>query len=345
MKGLFIAVLLGFFAFERRAEADEPSSLASGKDMAARVRDVAALDGSWSLITQYQSILIDRGLFSAGWGHGLVAHVAQKAAYGSSWTLLVGGEAVAAVLASNGDVSWVGGARYRTDWMVPLTLPTCSHVGANGGCGLGQGGFAFLQIRPRNTHWWFEVGGGSFDQRVRDDALRELGETTWMLTPLTALYELATPSEWPVAAKWLVGPGIYGGMLNASMQPTTKGQDVFRNQPWTEIYPLYGGVGPGGRTEVSFVLGRHLTVDGDLTIAPLLLGGAIYPSSAVAPLDVAHRGFPTWRKLDFGIGYQDYARMPFKPSVEVFAAELSNRRIDKVDYRGVMMRFDIPLRN
>jgi hypothetical protein len=134
-------------------------------------------------------------------------------------------------------------------------------------------------------------------------------------------------------------------MLNASMQPTSKGQDVFRNQPWTQTYPLYGGVGPGGLCELSLVLAHRIALDGDLTIAPLLLGGAdTHVSAAVAPLDAAHRGFPTWRKLDFGIGYQDYRNLPFKPAFEVFAAELSNRRVDQVGYRGVMMRFDIPLR-
>lgn len=336
------ALFLAFLAGAPVARADETPS-PSGKDMVRRVPTAAALDGSWSLITQYQSILIDRGLFSSGWARGLGAHVIQKVLYGTTWTALVGGEALI-VLAASHDMSWIGGARYRTDWMIPFDLPTCSHPGANGGCGLGQGGFAYLQLRPKDTHWWLEVGGGSFDQRVLDDALRELGETTWLLTPLTALYEMATPTDWPIATNWQIGPGLFGGMLNASMQPTTKGQDVYRSQPWTQIYPLYGGVGPGARTELSLVLFQHVALDGDLTIAPLLLGGAGHPSANVAPLDGPRSGFPTWRKLDFGIGYQDYRNLPFKPAFEFFGAELSSRRVDKVGYRGAMMRFDIPLR-
>jgi hypothetical protein len=36
--------------------------------------------------------------------------------------------------------------------------------------------------------------------------------------------------------------------------------------------------------------------------------------------------------------------MPFDLTLAFFAAELSDRPVDRIGYRGLMLRFDIPLR-
>jgi hypothetical protein len=342
MKASSVALAVALALAARDVVAEEPA-LPRGEDLARGARLAALLDGTWSTVNQYESILADRGLYSSAWASSLASYGAQHLLYSTAWTALVVGESAGAALASD-SFAWIGSATYRSEWLVALAHPDCPHIGARGGCGLGTGDFAYLELRPRRTRWWLEVGGGSFDQRILDDGLREVGETTWVLTPVTALYEIATPEDSPIAIDAKLGPGIFGGALNATMEPTTRGRDVFRNRPWTGLYPRYGGLGPGARAEVSLVALRHLVIDGDFVLAPFLLGGASHVSSDVAPLATPPSGFPTWRQLTVGIGYRDPATIPFTPHVELFAAELSNRTLEHAAYRGVMMRFDIPLR-
>ena len=229
--------------------------------------------------------------------------------------------------------------------MVPIDLRlACPHIGANGGCGIGMGSVTFFQLRPRGSHWWYEAGGGWIEQRLLDDPLRTLTDSTWVLSPFSAVYELKSPPDAPVAIDFYIGPGVYGGMHNASVHPTVKGEDVYKI-PWTEMIPLEGGIGPGGRAELALVFGRHLEAHVDATLAPLLIGDATeHPNHAAAPLDYVHDGIPMWRRGNVGLGWIDYKALPLKPSFELFAAELSERRIDRMGYRGAMLRFDVPLR-
>jgi hypothetical protein len=111
------------------------------------------------------------------------------------------------------------------------------------------------------------------------------------------------------------------------------------------MYPLDAGIGPGGRIEGRLIFGRHLTLEGELVVAPFLLGVPVrHTSKDVAPLDFDREGMSVWRKYTVGIGWDDPRNVPFKLTLATFAAELSERPIERIGYRGVMLRFDIPLR-
>lgn len=323
------------------AAADSPRPWRAGSDLIATAPNAALLDGAWSLARQVDTLIVDRA-WEPPTVAGLTGHFTRRILYGTTWTLMLGVESVAVVVAAGPKLDWLGAAAYRLDWMLPVDLPTCPRIGANAGCGLGTGGFAFLQLRPIGSRWWFEAGGGSTDQRVSSDALRTVGESTWVLTPIAALRELETPTDAIASVRALVGAGVYGGMHNASMHPTARGEDAFGKQPWTELHPLEGGIGPGGVVDVTFALLRRITLAGDLTIAPFLLGATVHRvSSAVAPLDRPRSGIPVWRKLDVGVGYR-LSNMTM--SVVGFAEELSDRPIVKAGSRGGMLRFDVRLR-
>ena len=316
----------------------------AGSDLVGSVPMAAILDGGWSIATQINTSLVDR-TWTTPRPYGTIGHYTRRFLYGLSWTIMLGVEGMVAITAHGGKLDWIGGASYRTDWIMPLDLPACSRVGVNGGCGLGVGNMAFISIAPRHSKWWYEAGGGWFEQRVLYDPIRTLGESTWMLTPISIVREFATDPEGAVALRWLVGPGVYGGMHSGNMHPSVRGQDVYPGFRKTELYPFDGGVGPGARTELAVIILRHLTLEGDLTFAPLLAGfsnGGI--PRAVEPLNYPRSGMPTWRRLNFGVGFQDYKIVPFKPVLEFFGAELSARPLDRLGYRGVMMRFDIPLK-
>jgi hypothetical protein len=111
------------------------------------------------------------------------------------------------------------------------------------------------------------------------------------------------------------------------------------------MYPLDAGIGPGGRVEGRLIIKQHLSLEADLVMAPFLLGGpATRVSRDIAPLDFQREGVSVWRKATAGIGWDDPRILPFKISAGVFGAELSEHPIDRLAHRGVMLRFDIPLR-
>lgn len=315
----------------------------AGGDLLKGAPIAALIDGSWSLATQLDTTLIDH-TWTSPRPFGTLGHYSRRILYGTSWTLMLTMEAAFLAIGSHGDFSWMAELRYRTDWMIPFDAPDCTHIGDQGGCGVGLGSVTFIQFRPEGTHWWFEAGGGWFEQRLLDDPLRTVTDSTWVLSPFSALYQFKTNPSKPIALDTYIGPGVYGGMHNASIHPTVKGQDVY-NFPWTEFVPLEGGIGPGARAEIDVIFGGHVEAHVDATISAFLLGGTNeHPNHAVAPLDFRHDGIPIWRRANVGIGYVDWQKMPMKPSFELFGAELSERRVDRLGYRGVMLRFDVPLR-
>ena len=61
-------------------------------------------------------------------------------------------------------------------------------------------------------------------------------------------------------------------------------------------------------------------------------------------VDFEREGISVWRKLTAGVGYDDPHTFPFKVTLAFFAAELSARPLDRIGYRGGMLRFDVPLK-
>jgi len=334
-----------------RADDGEPSrgrgawkSFRAGASLVRSVPTAAILDGAWSISLHINTELTNR-TWDAPYPWGTLGQYSTRILYGFSWTLMLGLESLTVVIASKGKLDWIGEAAYRTDWVMPVDLPACERVGASGGCGLGVGSFSFLQMRPVGSRWWYEAGGGWIQQRVMSDALRTVAESAWVLTPISVVRELKTDPDKTVAFDAFVGPGLYFGMHTAHMHPTPRGAEIYPNVPWTEMYPLDAGLGPGARVEGRMILAQHVLLEAEAVMAPFFLGGpAKHVSRDVAPLDFDRQGISVWRKLGVGIGYQDWQSLPFKATFALFAAELSERPLDRIGYRGGMIRFDIPLK-
>jgi hypothetical protein len=334
-----------------RADDDPPArgrgawqSFRAGVDLAASVPTAAVIDGIWSISLQLNTQLLSR-TWAPPYPWGTIGHYSTRALYGMSWTAMLGIESLAVVLAAGGRLDWIGAASYRTDWILPMDLPVCTRAGAAGGCGVGVGNFAFLQIRPDRSRWWYEAGGGWIQQRVLNDELRTVNESSWVLTPISVLREVHTDYDDPVAFRLLAGPGVYFGMHAAHMHPTTRGASVYPRRPITEIYPLDAGIGPGARLEGRIIFAQHVSLEGELVVAPFLAGGpSAHVSHDVAPLDYARDGVSVWRKVGLGIGFELPEVLPFKATLAFYGSELSSRPVDRIGDRGGMIRFEIPLR-
>jgi hypothetical protein len=345
LASLLIAVTIG-----NAARADEPAprytprQLKAGKDMIDRLALPAVLESAWSFTLNLGTELTSRG-WDAPYPWGILGQYTTRILYGTTWTVMVGIEAVALILAHGGEFDWLAGATYRTEWLFAADAPACPQPGAYGGCGVGLGGFSFAQIRPRGGKLWYESGGGWIQQRILNDQLRTVNESAWVLTPLTVLRPFATDRSRDLALRVRAGAGLFFGMHAAHMHPTELGAETYQHRPWSEIYPLAAGIGPGPRLEGRLTVLRHLTLDGDLVVAPFLAGG---PSSDVshdvAPLDAPRHGLTVWRRVEAGIGWTDPGVVPFDIVVALFGAELSERSPFKIGYRGAMLRFDVPLR-
>jgi hypothetical protein len=335
--------LLGVLAtasFSAPADASRPIRRKS--NLPSNAATAATIDGSWSLALQLNSALTSRA-WDAPYPWGTLGHYTTRLLYGMSWTTMLSLESVAVMAAHGGKSDWIGEASYRSDWVMPTSAPACTYVGADGGCGLGIGGFSFLQVRPVRSHWWFEAGGGWIQQRISNDALRTVAESSWVLTPVSAAYELRTDPRAPIAFRLFAGPGVYFGMHAGHMHPTERGQDVYGRTRWTQLYPLAAGLGPGGRVEARAIALQRLSFEAELVLAPFLVGGPTDDvPAAVLPL---HRGsgLTVWRKAMVGLGWDDSRRNGFKPTIALYASELSERTLDRIGYLGGMIRFDIPL--
>lgn len=319
-------------------------SFRAGARLVGSVPTAAIIDGAWSLSLHVNTELVAR-TWDAPYPFGTIGQYSTRILYGFSWTMMLGLESVVLLAANGWNFDWIGDASYRTDWVLPVDAPSCPGVGALGGCGIGVGSFSLLQIRPLRTRWWFEAGGGWIQQRVLNDELRTVNESAWVLTPLSAIRELKTDLDKPVALRVFAGPGIYFGMHNAHMHPTNAGKKIYDDVAITEIYPLDAGIGPGARVEARLILGHHLSIEGEAVFAPFLAGGPSRGvSKDVAPLDFEREGWSVWRKVGAGIGWDDPEHIPFKATLAFFGAELSDRPIEKIGYRGGMIKFDIPLK-
>lgn len=310
--------------------------------MIGGVKNVALVEGAWIVAVHVNTTLVSRA-WSPPYPEGTIGHWTTRILYGGGWSLMIGLESMAVVLAHGGRLDWLAEAKYRSDWVTLVDLPTCPRTGAFGGCGMGIGGFSWFQIRPVGWRFWIEAGGGWYQQRVLSDLDRTMTESTWVLSPFTALYEAKTDEDAPLALRVLAGPGAFFGMHNAHVHPTVEGQKRY-DPPWTQMYPLDAGLGPGGRAEMRITFLRRLSLTGEALIAPFLVGGPTSrASSDVAPLDFERGGVSTFRKANVGVGYHD-SSMPFGATLSFFAAELSDRPIERLGYRGVMLRLDVPLR-
>jgi hypothetical protein len=194
----------------------------AGSDLIDSVPTAAVIDGSWSIALHVNTELTNR-TWDAPYPWGTIGQYSTRLLYGLGWTLMLSAESVAVVLAHGGNFDWLAEASYRSDWAVPIDLPACPRVGAFGGCGMGIGSFAFVQLRPRGSRIWYEAGGGWIQQRVLNDDLRTVAESSWVLSPIIATWDLHTDLAAPVAFRTFVGPGLFFGMHNAHMHPTLRG--------------------------------------------------------------------------------------------------------------------------
>lgn len=321
--------------------------ISAGKDLLATVPTIAVFDGSWSIGMQLGTLLAARTWAPpySPYPRGLVAHEATRILYGTSWTAMIAAEGLIAVIAAGSRFDWIAEAKYRTDWIFGLAVPgPCPRTGAYGGCGVGIGGFGGIHVRPLGSRVWYEVTGGWIEQRLATDERRTVAESAFVLAPMTATYELTTDELAPVALRARAGPGVYFGMHDAHVNPTELGEKDLK-VPWHELYPLDVGLGPGARAELRVVFLQRLSLDGELVVAPLFLGGpTTHPSHDVAPLDAERGGVPTWRMVGLGASWDHAEVLPMRAGISLFAAELSGRPVSRLGHQGVMLRFEFPLR-
>jgi hypothetical protein len=314
--------------------------LAAGRDLLRSVPAIATYDGGWSIMMQFGTLLTSRR-WDAPQPEGILAQEATRVLYGTTWTAMIALEGLAASLASGGRFDWLAEAQYRTDWMFGMSASACGgRVGA--GCGVGIGGYGGIHVRPVGSKLWYEVSGGWLERRIAQDARRTLEESSMVLSPLAVTRALAADVG-PVRLDARLGPGAYFGMHAAHLHPTREAAPELR-APWHELYPIDVGVGLGGRAELALTFARAVRLEGNLVVAPLLLGSR-RPSVApeLAPLVAARRGIPCWRELSAGIAVPEPV-LPMRLGLSFFAGELSTRPLAKLGYRGLMLRFAFPLR-
>jgi hypothetical protein len=123
MRALFAAAVLAAVAARSSpSAAEEPAdpgvtrprlgeSLATSRRLVSSVPALAALEGSWSIVLELDTLLTSRR-WDAPYPEGLLAQAATRILYGSSWTAMLGLEGALAALASGGDLAWIGEARY-----------------------------------------------------------------------------------------------------------------------------------------------------------------------------------------------------------------------------------------
>jgi hypothetical protein len=303
----------------------------------------AALEGAWSFSLHVNAELVSRS-WDAPYPTGTIGQYSTRILYGATWTAMLGLEAAILLAAHRGRTDWIAEANYRTDWIFAYDLPACPRPGASGGCGVGIGGYSFIQIRPKGWRWWIEAGGGWIQQRVFNDETRTVNESSWALSPVTAFREAKVGGR-GVALRLRGGPGAFIGMHNGHVHPTLRGKRQGLDVPWHQIYPFDFGVGPGVRTEANLTFFRRLSLDAELVFAPLFLGAGSRQQTGpeIAPLDSPREGTSVFRKLTVGVGWDDPAVLPMKTSVGIIAAELSGRPVYELGHHAVVLRFDVPL--
>jgi hypothetical protein len=311
--------------------------LSAGRDLLRGVPAIATFDGGWSIMLQVGTLLTSRR-WDLPQPEGLLAQQATRILYGTSWTAMLAFEGLAASVASGGRFDWLAEAEYRTDWMLGISAPACA-AGPGAGCGIGIGGYGGLHVRPVRSNLWYEVSGGWHEQRVASDRRRTLTESSFVLSPLAVTYALRGEAGL-AALEARVGPGAYFGMHAAHVHPTPAAATEL-GTPWHELYPIDLGLGPGGRAELGVTFAHALRLEGNLVVAPLVLGSrrSAVPAE-LEPLVAAKRGIPTWRAFSAGVAVVS-PLLPMRLGLSCFAAEVSTRPITKL---GVMLRFAFPLR-
>lgn len=317
--------------------------LRTGRDLLDLVPEVAVIEGSWSTLLQAATMATNQSL-RAPTLRGALAHQSTRVLYGTSWTAMLAGESLFAMLATQGSLAWIGEAHWRSDMLFGYGVPSrCGNPGDQGGCGVGLGTLGGLYLRVAGTKWWLEVSGGWVQQRVSNDAQRTLAESTWIMTPLAVSRELVWNAGGPVELRALGGPGVHFGMHNAHVHPTLGGDDQV-SSAWTEMVPMHAGMGTGARAELRLALAQRLSLETELVFAPLLLSRTETNLPAVLrPYAEPSVGLPTFRKLSLGASYMDRS-VPMRVGLAWLGMEMSGRPVTDLGHQAVMLRFDFPLR-
>jgi hypothetical protein len=273
-----------------------------------------------------------------------VGHFGTRTLFGTTWTLVLGGESLALALGMGGNFAWARQARWRTDALVGLGVPAgCAKPGSNAGCGMGFGTFGGLRFELRSVPLWLEASGGWIEQRVVSDGSRTLAESTWLMTPLHVFHQ-AQVERGPFRLTAAIGPNVDFGMHTAHLHAHA-GEAKPYPRNWLEMHPLDGGVGGGFQAEVDVEILRRVSIDAETHVSALAIGFVDrQPDAGLAPLHGARAGgIPVFRRVSLGVAYHIPA-LPLKLGLAYWAAELSTRSITTLGHEAVLLRFDFPLR-
>lgn len=322
----------------RSSHAPPASSASDGDDVLGAVPEVARMDFGWS-IGMTLTWGFAGGYFQAPQLDGIVALMATRVLYGTTWSVMLVSE-VALMRRIGGGLGFADQALWVSDRLFGYAVPGgCDQPGAHGGCGLGTGGFAELQLHFAGTPLWFALGGGSVLGRVATSERRILSEATWVLSPAAVMLAVA-PRLGPIQLRFALGPGIYLGLHDAHVMGRP-GFEYRVGAPWHSVVPLDGGIGAGGRTEVGFGVpgGVRATVEG--VLAPF--AGPSGTPVLAAPLDRPRGSGPNvWRSASVGLS----APLPGKTrlGLRYWGGELSQRALPALGHRAALLRWEIPLR-
>jgi hypothetical protein len=288
---------------------------------------LSVLDGAWSIVLTASWAVAARN-WDAPYPYGVTALAAVRTLYGTTGSVMLAGEVALARLLSGPDFEGISGAFYRIDWLGGWAVPACPRA-PSAGCGLGLGGFSELRATISRSVLPLEFGvfGGWMMGRVDDDSRRTLAESSWVLSPARILARFEGRLG-PISGLLELGPGAFFGMHDLHEHPKP---DSMLPRSLTEITVQDIGVGAGGILEASLAFWRRFALEGQIEVAPLILGSA------------SSGGVPLWRTVSLGLGLWPPIFEPLKMSLRLWAAELSDRSIGTLGHRAAMLRFELPV--
>lgn len=317
----------------------------AAKRLASAAPGIALLEGAWSAAEWAASFAISRRWDSP---RGYAPQIFTRVLYGTTWTIMQGIESGLAVAVA-GDFTWADRARYRTQWFLGTHVPAgCSHIGAEGGCGLGTGSFSSLGFRMRDSNVWLRNDGGWLESRVSTNQRRTLEESTFALIPLEVLYELEThdrvtgPTQ-GIAASVRGGGALLLGLHQAHVHPRPAFVDAYPKS-FTEMAFLDAGLGIGATVEARVDFGRYASIFGQARFIPLPAGGVrkdVEPETERLGTD-RPGDFVVFRQFSFGVSHL-FPSAALDLGVGYYAMELSGRRVTNIGHGAIMMQLEYTL--
>jgi hypothetical protein len=302
----------------------------------------ALIDGGFSIALTVGWMWSARQ-FEPPYPEGILGVTVARVLYGTSWSVLLATEVAIARLLAGPDWGGMSRGRFKNNWLFGFDVPGRCQNSRHARCGAGLGSFGEISATVTEDPMRIRVAliGGWIQGRYDDDDRRTLIESTWVQAPVTVLGEQAIALG-PFDLRVTLGPGVYWGLHNAHVH---RKQDFDLDTPVHELIVLHGGIGPGVHAEAAIVFFDVVSLEADLDLAAMLLGGSNEDAPAVVhPLDAFRdSGIVLWRRASAGLTLEDTVLFPLRLSLRLWAAELSPGPLDKLHHRALAIEFTVPI--